>query len=806
VKVNLAITGVGLVTPVGLNAPECFHAVRSGITRLTRQPYRDRTGEPIVGGNVLTWTATVRERRLRAFAELAIREAWQQAHGHSDPHSLGPTALVLGAPESMRPGYRFPSTSDNVRAWFAKLGIASAGPVEVLPEGATSAQRALARAVQLFDSGAARFCIVGAVDTQLQVRVTRWHENNERLKCAYIHDGLMPGEAACFLVIEMESSAFARRATILARILATAHSLEPANILSDQPNTARALTDSARMALRDAAIQAKDLDAVWCDLNGESYRAREWAFTEIRLGVQTHTELIHPADCHGDLGAASDANLLGLAAMAQATGWAKGQPQLVFSGSEGGLRAVTVICPPPKQPPLLQVTRDLPRVLPVDVAVTELEPDEANYLEAENPARAYFDWQLRQEHLDNLAALHYQRKAVLANPKIPWPRLREPEQRILNHLDAVVAGGATSIWAVASGLLDGEEGKAFAGALLLGILPTPGNLARMNDALIPKEPWLAGVEAGLQHAPESRALTAQLHTWLDHAEPAVRATAISVLSHRRELDPRRVVSFVENGDPLVRLAGIRAARRGRNMPAAPALERLLTAADPEVVHEALRSLLCLGQRTALDRCRQIVLSGFLPAARAQLLLAMCGQLSDLFTLMRAGKALADPVTLEALGILGNVEAVEYLFQALDTKDDEVKGAVAEALQLITAAGLREQASITERTELMPGEFVEETHDVERVATAPAVWRTWWAQNGRRFDPRRRWRRGQPFDFGVVIAELNDPTSRVRDRQRAYSELLILSGQSFAFEPNWFVPRQQEAIARWDSWWTANKPR
>ncbi len=794
-KLPLVITGVGLVSPVGHTGEVAMHAIRCGLSRLEVQRFPDAAGVWVRGGRVLALLPGIRERRLRMLAALALVDAWGKACGAAAADKLGPVAVVLGAPEKERPGYRFPPAHLDLRAWVGRLGLPP-GPVEVLPYGHCSVAQTLERAAALIGGGQVRLCLVGAADTQLQLRVIRWHEGAYRLKTSYLTDGLMPGEAACFLAVEEETAARARGARILARVLSVGIAQEPATVLSDLPNAAKGLTAAARTALTDAVIESKDLGMVWGDLNGESYRGREWAFSECRLGMHSYTQLLHPADCHGDLGAASAAMLIGLAALAQASGWAEGRPSLVFTGSEiEGTRAAVVVAPPPteKPPALPPVTFAVPRAIALPADVSPLGPDEPDFAQSDDPPRTYFDWQMRQEYLDILAALHYQRKGILHNPALPWPRLREPEQRILNHLDAVIAGGPTSIWAVASGLLDGEEGKAFAGALLLGTLPTPANFALMDAALKPATPLLAGIEAGLCHAPTSKALVAHVETWLDHEQPAVRAMAISVLSYRRELDPRRIVLFIQNDDPRVRLAGIRAARRRRYLAAAPALEKLLAGDDPLILHEALLTLLCLGVRNAPERCRQLVVTGSVPAARAPWLLALGGLMPDLFVMMRAEKALEDPVTLSALGVLGNVRAAAYLLQTLDAKDDAVKVAAAEALELIAASGLRETAIVEER-------------EVERVATSAEVWRGWWAKNGKNFDPQRRWRRGRPFDFGVFVAELRDPAAHLPDRQRAYWELLILSGQSFPFEPDWFVPRQQEALAQWESWWAANKPR
>ena len=805
-KTNLAITGVGMVTPVGLSALVCLHSVRSGVTRLTVQPYPDRIKEWVVGGSVLTWTPYVRERRLRALAELAFAEAWEQACAGGDPARLGTTAVLLGAPEAVRPGYRFPPAGADLRGWLAGLGLPSPGPVEVFQAGHCSAQVALARAGRLLDAGEVRACVLGVADTQLQIRVTRWHEDFYRLKCAYMTDGLMPGEASCFLVVEKELSARERGAPVLARILSVASDRETATVLTDQPNTAKGLTDAVRAALLDAGVAAKDLDAVWCDLNGESYRAREWAFTEVRIGLQTYTELMHPADCHGDLGAASDANLLGLAALAQATGWANGRPLLVFAGSEGGTRAATVVGPPPAEGPapcVLRVSWDLPRTLPVDFAVPALGTDEVDYREAEDPPRAYFEWELRQEHLEELASISYQRRGLLQDPTVPWFRAREPEQRLLNHLDAAVAGGPTSVWAVASGLKNPEEGTCFAGALMLGVLPSAGNLTLIDEVLKEADSAnLPGIEAGLKHAPPSPALRQQIDSWLGHGTPDVRALAASLAGYRHEGDGARLLPLLRDAEPRVIEGAVGALRRLRYRPAVPEIERLLAYPSAPVQEAAILALLCLGSRPVRDHCRTLCVSGY---ARPAFFLALCGVPADLVFLRQAdGGALADPDVLGAMGILGNVQAVPLLLAALRSAGEGPRVAAGEALELITGAGLREQAVVIEVIDLLEGEVLEDRKEVERVCTSPEIWSAWWDRNAGRFDPRRRWRGGQPLDLGACLAELADGKTCFRDRQRAAWELEIQSGHDVPFEPDWFVPRQRQALEQWDAWLRDNQ--
>ena len=83
--------------------------------------------------------------------------------------------------------------------------------------------------------------------------------------------------------------------------------------------------------------------AVYGDLNGESYRAREWGLASTRLAFPDTSELIHPADCLGDVGPRWEPCFLGFAAMSLADASPAAPPVLVLAGSETGERAAVVL-------------------------------------------------------------------------------------------------------------------------------------------------------------------------------------------------------------------------------------------------------------------------------------------------------------------------------------------------------------------------------------------------------------------------------------------------------------------------------
>jgi 3-oxoacyl-[acyl-carrier-protein] synthase I len=804
VKLNLVITGVGMLTPVGLNANVSLHSVRSGITRLDIQRYPDRTKQWLSGGRIMYWSGEIRAKRLRYFAELALKQALEQASGGKGAFPLSSAAVVIGMPEVARPGYRFTTDGFVLERWLADMNMDFKGPCEFVEAGHCNGHAGLARAHQLIESGAVRLCVIGAVDTQLQLRVLRWHEDHYRLKCSYMNDALIPGEGSCFIVVESEQSARDREVPQLARLLSTATDREPANILSEQPNTAQGLTRAIRKALIDANLKSAQIQSVWCDLNGESYRAREWAFTEVRLAFQDYTKLIHPADCYGDLGAVSDVVLLGLSSQAQATGWANGQVSLIFTGSEEGIRGATIVGPPGGRhvPSFFPVTEGVPRTIPIQFSIPSLGVDDVKWEETENPAQYYFEWQLRQEHLDDVASIYNQREALLIDPGVEWHRAREPEQRILNHIDAVAASGVTSIWAIGSGMLSDEEGVCFAGALTFGVLPTDQPLTLIDELLerIPSTN-LRGIEAGLKHAPHVR-LPDHIKLWLTHTAPEVQILAANLAGYQRVGDPEWILSLLDSKHPDVLCAAARALRRFRYLPAMPTLEQLLTHNDPKVLHEIILALLCMGSRAARNRVRNLCQEDCPPEIHCRFLLALCGDRNDVqFLKPQFGNDVSEIDRIQAMGILGSVHTVQDLLHALHSKDEEVRVAAGESLHLLTGAQLREVAVITERVSATEEDNQEGiSYEVERVSTSFEAWSSWWSHNQQRFDARQRWRLGNEFNLGLCIAELRDGKSQYVDRQRAYWELVIHSGQNFAFEPDWFVPHQYTAIEQWENWW------
>jgi hypothetical protein len=500
----------------------------------------------------------------------------------------------------------------------------------------------------------------------------------------------MPAEAACFLIVEPLASAEARGARIIACILSIAAQRESASVLSDQPNSAGALTIAVRGALQDAGVESSAVGMIWSDLNGESYRAREWAYAEIRLGFQTHTALIHPADCHGDLGAATDANLFGLAALCHGTGWSEGRPLLVFAGSEYGLRAAAIL--ESADHGFLQVSKDIPR--PLSLTFELPDPPATDYTKSTDPPRAYFELRLREGHRDDLAALYYQRRSILHGP-LPWTRLRDVEQRTLNHLDAVVASGPASMASTADALRSDEEGLCFAGALMVGVLPNVKNLRRVSMALEVSSPArIAGIEAALLHAPDSEELNQFVVDNASHDDPAVCAMAVRVAARRRLDIGERIRSLLDSTDVTVLAAAAGACWRLGLFDCTTELAQLLSHASMDVRRAALGSLLVLSRDWTASFCRSRLRDNDRFGGDLARCLGIAGNPTDARLLLdRMNRAPSDTSSVEGLGILGVARVCPHLIEAMDSSAEELTLAAARAMDLISGLHATEQKAV-----------------------------------------------------------------------------------------------------------------
>jgi 3-oxoacyl-[acyl-carrier-protein] synthase I len=344
---RLAISGIGLVTPVGLSAPASLTALRAGISRIAALPsfqVANAKGEPapMLGAEVPKVPANRQgPERLARMAEAAMREAVAQARV---PRALRDQryGLFLGTPAANPAGRILaygPGLAEHLRQVLADLG--GSGAVCLCETGRAAALHALRVAARELtrEDRPLDLAIVGGVDSLIAARTLTFLQANGRLREGRKSSGILPGEGAAFLVLEKSENAARRGVAVLATLETCAGELDPTPF--GKPNKAVALTKVFRGV---APTVAEPRPLLISDLNGERPRAFEWMFASSRASFY-HGGMPHwlSSESIGDCGAASGAVNCCWAVGALGRGYAPAREAVVWGASDEGAREAVVI-------------------------------------------------------------------------------------------------------------------------------------------------------------------------------------------------------------------------------------------------------------------------------------------------------------------------------------------------------------------------------------------------------------------------------------------------------------------------------
>lgn len=334
----IIVAGVGARTSIGGDAPRSAAAVRAGINRFGEHPYLiDRGGDPMVIARPLEGLDARSDARLASLTRAAASDALAALRGRPCPSA----AVALPEP---RPTLE-QNLPDAVRAALGALTPPK--PAELFPRGHAAAFEALSHASARLRQGADELFLVGACESYLDAVTLEWLDANEQLKSQTNRWGFVPGEAAAFCLLTRRATASRLGLPTLASLDAVTLAQEECRIKTDTVCVGLGLSRALRGAL--AALPADaHVDAVYCDMNGERYRADEYGFTLTRVGkrLRRPAEFCAPADCWGDVGAASGVLSLCLAVASARRGYAPGPRALLWASSECGLRGAALLTLP----------------------------------------------------------------------------------------------------------------------------------------------------------------------------------------------------------------------------------------------------------------------------------------------------------------------------------------------------------------------------------------------------------------------------------------------------------------------------
>ncbi|MBC7957497.1 MAG: hypothetical protein H7Y33_16705, partial [Cytophagales bacterium] len=200
-------------------------------------------------------------------------------------------------------------------------------------------------AAQWLAQGDIQAVLVVGVDSYHDAQTMRSLELHHRLKSSQIRGGFPPGEAAGACLLVRGATAEANGLQVFAKIIAAGTAVEPNPLRGTDPCVGAGLTAAIATATQGLRLPQEEITLTYCDLNGERFRNEEFSFAQLRTqeAFVDANNYVSPADCWGDVGAASGPLYVALAAASKQRGYAKGAFPLLWAGSDSGYRSAITL-------------------------------------------------------------------------------------------------------------------------------------------------------------------------------------------------------------------------------------------------------------------------------------------------------------------------------------------------------------------------------------------------------------------------------------------------------------------------------
>ncbi|NUQ72993.1 MAG: hypothetical protein HUU21_05515 [Polyangiaceae bacterium] len=344
-RADAVVAGVGARSHNGLTALQVTMSVRAGKMDPCESHIIDRHGEPV--GVCRLMCIGDRVQGLDRFVALGAPALRQAVFPWLDMFAQrGQTApelpVILSLPDERRPGLdpRLPEEVFQKLAERARVPLARARSSLVFAcrgGGVTAFEQAIAR----LKTGDVEAVAVGGIDSYFDPDILEHLDAEMRLHGLETENGFIPGEGAAFLL--MTTRRGAGSLTRYAEIKATATALEPRPFGSSEPCFGLGMTAAVKNAL--AGVADGSIAWVLTDVANERHRVEEWEFAEGRNHRAMSADVIHdqPLLMTGEIGSASAAMLVAIAATRFQTGCAEASRALIAVHSDGPERGAMLI-------------------------------------------------------------------------------------------------------------------------------------------------------------------------------------------------------------------------------------------------------------------------------------------------------------------------------------------------------------------------------------------------------------------------------------------------------------------------------
>ncbi len=297
---RVVITGVGAVTPLGLNVPEMWDALlagRSGVTKITQFDASDLACQ--IAAEVknfdpkryINFKAARRMARVSQLAVAAAQEAIKDAGLEKPVPEPERTGVLVGtamggyeradmaAQEYQRKGIRSVGPFDlisslpNMPAYHVGHDIEAKGPLSTVVAACATGTQAIGDGAEWIRRGAADLVVAGGAEGLIYYAnvvgfiamrgLSLRNDEPERASRPFDagRDGFVIGEGAGILVLERLEHALERGAHIYAELLGYGFSADAFNVAAPDPEGAGAIR-AMRWAIQDAGVSPDQVDTI----------------------------------------------------------------------------------------------------------------------------------------------------------------------------------------------------------------------------------------------------------------------------------------------------------------------------------------------------------------------------------------------------------------------------------------------------------------------------------------------------------------------------------------------------------------
>lgn len=316
---RIYVFGIGMITPVGLNAAMTAASIRAEYSAIEETSVLNKKLKPIkmasvpedalpaVNPALLGSKLSSRQLRLLQLASVALL----QLENYLPQDQLLP--LFLSLPEHI-PGLSLPMSGNVIEQLTLQSGIAfNMSESRVAEVGRAGGLYAVAAAHQYLSESGNDYVLIGGMDTYWDTGLLARLDAEDRLMLDGNVDGFFPGEGAAFLLLASERV----KADLSLPLISLAKpglAHESGHRYSEEPYRGDGMATAVTQALGHAPGV---VDSLWSSMIYDGYAAKELgvALTRNHANISPHVSMTHPVDCVGDMGAAMGCTLIALVAM-----------------------------------------------------------------------------------------------------------------------------------------------------------------------------------------------------------------------------------------------------------------------------------------------------------------------------------------------------------------------------------------------------------------------------------------------------------------------------------------------------------